>query len=61
MSKELRAEFEQPNEYSLDLTQTPTPYFDGSLKLADSMLCMIDRITGYNPVGGANGLGWIRA
>ena len=25
------------------------------------MLCMIDRITGYNPVGGVNGLGWIRA
>ena len=61
VSTALRAEFEQTNEYSLDLTTAPTPYFDGSLKLADPILCMIDRITGYNPVGGTNGLGWIRA
>ena len=24
------------------------------------MLCMLDQITGYEPVGGSNGLGWLR-
>ena len=61
VGNDLRAEFEQSSEYSLDLTTNPATYFDGSLRLADSMLCMIDRITGYTPTGGSNGLGWIRA
>jgi 3-hydroxymyristoyl/3-hydroxydecanoyl-(acyl carrier protein) dehydratase len=61
VSKDLRTEFEQANDYHLDLTTLPTPYFDGSLRLADSMLCMIDRISGYNPTGGSHGLGWLRA
>ena len=61
VGKDLRTEFEQVNDYHLDLTTSPTPYFDGSLRLADSMLCMIDRITGYNPTGGSHGLGWLRA
>ena len=61
VSPELRAVFSQENDYQLDLTTSPSPFFEGSLRLADPMLCMIDRISGYLPKGGTHGLGWLRA
>ena len=32
----------------------------GSLRLPDPALVMLDRVTGYEPGGGAHGLGWVR-
>ncbi len=44
-------------DFSVDLTQHPARYFDGSLRLPTPMLCMLDRVVGYWPEGGAKGLG----
>ena len=44
-----------------DLQLRPARYFAGTARLASPMLCMIDRITGWDPKGGEQGLGWARA
>ncbi len=45
----------------IDLTQRDSSFLEGTARLADPMLLMIDRITGWEPQGGAAGLGWLRA
>jgi len=47
-------------DFALDLTTRPDRYCSGSARLATPMLCMLDRITGYWPHGGAAGLGRVR-
>lgn len=46
-SPEQRAQL-KPTSYLLDLTERPEQYFAGSAKLADPMLCMLDRITAFD-------------
>lgn len=41
----------------IDLRSRPAAYFGGKLRLPEPMLLMCDRITGWNPEGGAKGLG----
>ena len=46
-SPEQRGQLE-PTSYLLDLTERPEKYFSGSARLADPMLCMLDRITAFD-------------
>ncbi|MFM2244230.1 MAG: hypothetical protein RL071_304, partial [Pseudomonadota bacterium] len=48
-------------DVAVDLKPRPAAYFGGALKLPGSMLCMIDRVTGWWPSGGPKGLGAARA
>lgn len=52
---------DEPSSYFVDLKTQPTDYFSGSLRLASTLLLMIDRITGFWPEGGINSLGRLRA
>ncbi|MEQ9366658.1 MAG: hypothetical protein RIF32_20630 [Leptospirales bacterium] len=36
-----------PSDFCVDLTERPARYFRAALRLPDSMLCMLDRVTGY--------------
>ena len=45
----------------IDLKAQPSKYFHGTLRLPEPMLLMIDRVTGYWPEGGKEGLGRVRA
>jgi acyl transferase domain-containing protein/3-hydroxymyristoyl/3-hydroxydecanoyl-(acyl carrier protein) dehydratase len=45
---------------TISLTSRPERLFARSARLPDSKLLMIDRITGFWPTGGSNGLGLIR-
>ena len=56
-----RALFNAPANLAVDLTQQPSKFFTGSLRLPKPMLCMLDRITLYIPTGGTKGLGILRA
>ena len=58
VSKVQRSDFEQPNDFFEDLTKYHSME---SLRLANPMLRMIDRITGYDSQGGTHQKGWIRA
>ncbi len=60
-SAEERAVRDAPSDFSMDLTEQPERYFSGPARLAGTMLCMIDRITGYWPSGGKAGLGKLRS
>ena len=61
VSPALRAKFASEANIALDLRSQPQKYFQGSLRLADPMICMIDRVTKFEPSGGDKGLGWLRA
>ncbi|MFG2004313.1 beta-ketoacyl synthase N-terminal-like domain-containing protein [Spirillospora sp. NPDC048911] len=50
----------QPHGDPIDLRTRPRDLFGGRLRLAGSMLLMIDRLTGWWPDGGAAGLGRVR-
>jgi len=50
-----------PNDFHVDLTARPAKYTQGSARLADERLLMIDRVTAYWPDGGAAGKGRLRA
>ncbi len=56
-----RALFDAPSNVHVDLTSESAPARRGTLRLADSMLLMIDRVTYLDPEGGAEGLGALRA
>lgn len=60
VSLEQRAKFEQASNFNIDLRSQPKRYFQGSLRLGDPMICMLDRITEFEPRGGQKGLGWLR-
>ena len=57
---EERARISKPAERSLDLRSRPARYFDGAPRIPGGMLCMLDRITAFEPEGGRKGLGWMR-
>ncbi|MGI5862397.1 MAG: 1-acyl-sn-glycerol-3-phosphate acyltransferase, partial [Myxococcales bacterium] len=50
-----------PSDECVDLRARPERWFARGPKLAEPMLCMIDRVTGIWPQGGAKGLGRFRA
>ncbi|MDQ3263752.1 MAG: 1-acyl-sn-glycerol-3-phosphate acyltransferase [Myxococcota bacterium] len=56
-----RALLESPSTFEVDLRTRPERYCAGSLRLADPMLLMIDRVTAFEPQGGKAGLGFLRA
>jgi 3-hydroxymyristoyl/3-hydroxydecanoyl-(acyl carrier protein) dehydratase/1-acyl-sn-glycerol-3-phosphate acyltransferase len=56
-----RARIDAPSEVLIDLRARPAKYFEGSLRLPAPMLCMLDRITAWDPTGGKKALGWARA
>lgn len=58
---EEQAWLDQPSDFSLDLKQRPSPYFEGQAGLPGPMLLMLDRVTGYWPDAGEAGLGRLRA
>ena len=45
----------------LDLKGRPDAFFGNALRLPGPMLCLLDRLTGWWPEGGAKGLGRLRA
>ena len=45
----------------MDLTSRPDVFFGGAPKLPGPTLCLLDRLTGWWPEGGAKGLGRLRA
>ena len=53
-------QLEAPSSYSLDLSEKPSKFCAGSLKLASEKLLMTDRISGYWPKGGNKSLGRVR-
>lgn len=60
-SPELRGwVLQEKADYLVDLTARPEQFCDTSLRVAQPMLLMLDRLTGYWPEGGAKGLGRIR-
>jgi len=61
VTPEDRARIESPSDVLIDLRARPAKYFEGSLRLPAPMLCMLDRITAWEPDGGKKGLGWARA
>jgi 3-hydroxymyristoyl/3-hydroxydecanoyl-(acyl carrier protein) dehydratase/1-acyl-sn-glycerol-3-phosphate acyltransferase len=61
VSPEERARFERPGDFHVDLRSRPERYCAGSPRLAGPMLLMLDRVTVYDPTGGARGLGYLRA
>lgn len=61
VSDEQRQLFEKPCDFNVDLTTSPAEFFTGTCRLANPMLLMIDRVTGFWPDAGQNGLGVLRA
>ena len=56
-----RTAIDAPGNVTIDLRSHPAPYRTGTLRLAASKLLMIDRVTRFEPHGGAAGLGIVRA
>ncbi len=53
---------DRDSEISIELTARPAGYWDANRpRLADAMLLMLDRVTGFWPEGGAAALGQLRA
>ena len=50
----------EPSDFDVDLTGEPDRYFAGSLCLGNERLRMLDRVTGFWPTGGTEGLGRLR-
>jgi acyl transferase domain-containing protein/3-hydroxymyristoyl/3-hydroxydecanoyl-(acyl carrier protein) dehydratase len=51
----------EPSDFFVELSVFPEAYFQGALRLPQSPLLMIDRVTGYWPFEGKAGLGRLRA
>jgi 3-oxoacyl-(acyl-carrier-protein) synthase/3-hydroxymyristoyl/3-hydroxydecanoyl-(acyl carrier protein) dehydratase len=49
------------SDFLVDLTVRPARFFQGSLRLAEPRLLMLDRVTACDPRGGRAGLGHLRA
>ncbi len=60
-SDEQRRMFSEPCEFSLDLAARPPRFCAGTPRLPGPMLLMLDRVTGFWPQGGSEGLGALRA
>ena len=60
-SAEQSAELGAASDFLVDLTARPARIFQGSLRLAESRLLMLDRVTACDPRGGRAGLGFLRA
>jgi 3-hydroxymyristoyl/3-hydroxydecanoyl-(acyl carrier protein) dehydratase/1-acyl-sn-glycerol-3-phosphate acyltransferase len=58
---EQRALLSEASDFDVDLQDEPAHYFGGSLRLGGGKLRTLDRVTGYWPEGGAEGLGRVRA
>ncbi|CAN0355723.1 unnamed protein product, partial [Laminaria digitata] len=58
---EFKAMFERADDRVIDLATPNNHYNSGSLRLAEPMLLMIDRVTGWWPEAGEAGLGQVRA
>jgi 3-hydroxymyristoyl/3-hydroxydecanoyl-(acyl carrier protein) dehydratase/1-acyl-sn-glycerol-3-phosphate acyltransferase/malonyl CoA-acyl carrier protein transacylase len=58
---EQRARLHAPSSYAQDLRELPAAHLAGPLARSSPPLCMLDRVTGYWPDGGAAGLGRLRA
>jgi 3-hydroxymyristoyl/3-hydroxydecanoyl-(acyl carrier protein) dehydratase/1-acyl-sn-glycerol-3-phosphate acyltransferase len=58
---EQSAEFNSASDFLVDLTACPARYCQGSLRLAEPRLLMLDRVTACDPCGGRAGLGALRA
>ena len=54
-----RQQLTAPSDFAVDLRARPARYWEGPLRLAEPMLLMLDRVTGYWP--GKAGLGRLRA
>ncbi len=52
---------DEPNDFFVDLTKRPERYCNGNLRLANPMLLMIDRVTGYWPDANGKGLPRLRS
>jgi 3-hydroxymyristoyl/3-hydroxydecanoyl-(acyl carrier protein) dehydratase/1-acyl-sn-glycerol-3-phosphate acyltransferase len=50
----------EPCDVHIDLKGRPDEFFAGAPKLPDPRLCLLDRLTGWWPEGGAQGLGRLR-
>ncbi len=61
VSAEARARIERQATSTIDLAPEPPRYFAGAPRLPEAMLCMLDRITAFEPTGGLKGLGYGRA
>jgi 3-oxoacyl-(acyl-carrier-protein) synthase/3-hydroxymyristoyl/3-hydroxydecanoyl-(acyl carrier protein) dehydratase/1-acyl-sn-glycerol-3-phosphate acyltransferase len=61
VTPEDRARLEAPSSVAIDLEARPAKYFGGTLRLAEPMLCMLDRVTACDLAGGKKGLGYARA
>lgn len=60
-SEEQHSQRTEPGNCDIDLRDEPDTYFGGSLRLANTRLRTLDRVTGYWPEGGPDGLGRVRA
>ena len=58
---EHRARFDAKGEHTEDLTVRPEQYCANSLRMAEPMLLMLDRVTVMDRTGGEHGLGFYRA
>jgi len=58
---EQSTELAAASDFLVDLTARPARYFEGTLRLAESRLLMLDRVTACDPRGGRAGLGFLRA
>lgn len=60
IKEEHRAMIDAPHALHCDLTLRPARFCDGSARLAEPMLLMLDRITAADHEGGSQGLGFWR-
>ena len=58
---EQSADLDAVSDFLVDLTARPARYFQGSLRLAEPGLLMLDRVTACDLCGGHAGLGFVRA
>ncbi|NOY90271.1 MAG: 3-hydroxyacyl-[acyl-carrier-protein] dehydratase FabA, partial [Deltaproteobacteria bacterium] len=56
-----QALYDVEGDFRVDLTTAPVKYCGGAARLSDPMLLMIDRVVHFDPAGGAQGLGSVRA
>ncbi|MCA9535342.1 MAG: 1-acyl-sn-glycerol-3-phosphate acyltransferase, partial [Myxococcales bacterium] len=61
ITPEHRALLDAPSNIAVDFTADRSRCGSGSLRLANPMLLMLDRVTHYDPKGGKAGLGTLRA
>ena len=56
-----RALLGKSSDFFVDLADEPAPYFGAAASLGNGKLRMLDRVSGFWPEGGAQGLGLVRA